>query len=141
MNSTNVYLTFDGDGREALTFYAKCLGGEPNFVTFAQGPPDIAAMGTDTPDRILHAELHSGPVVLMASDTMPGMSFQKGNNFSIAIACDSLAEMEQMFGALGDGGKVTMAMHDAFWGGRFGMLTDRFGIQWMLSHRTPGQHS
>jgi len=141
MNATNVYLTFNGNCREAMTFYATCLGGEPNFTTFAQGPPEIAAMGKDAPDRILHGELHSGPVKLMASDTMPGMAFQAGNNFSIAIHCDTLAEMERLFGALSAGGKVTMAMHDAFWGGRFGMLTDRFGISWMLTYRAPGQHS
>ncbi len=141
MNATNIYLNFDGNCREAMTFYGKCLGAEPGFTTFAQGPPDVAAMAKDTPDRILHTELHSGPVVLMASDTMPGMVFQAGNNFSIAIMCDTLAEMERLFAALSEKGKVTMAMHDAFWGGRFGMLTDRFGIQWMLSYRAPGQHS
>ena len=92
-------------------------------------------MAKATPDRILHAELHSGPVVLMASDTMPGMPFHRGSNFHISITCDSLAEMERMFAALSAGGTVTMAMHDAFWGGRFGMLTDQFGIGWMLSFR------
>jgi len=141
MNATNIYLTFEGNCRQAMTFYGKCLGGEPNFTTFAQGPPDIAAMGTDAPDRILHTELHSGPVVLMASDTMPGMAFHRGNNFSISLTCDTLAEMERLFAALGEKGSTTMAMHDAFWGGRFGMLRDQFGISWMLSYRTPGQHS
>lgn len=141
MKATNVYLTFDGNCREAMTFYGKCLGGEPSFTLASAGPPEIAAMAKDAPDRILHSELHSGPVVLMASDTMPGMRFHPGNNFSISITCDSLAEMERMFPALGEGGKVTMAMHDAFWGGRFGMLTDRFGISWMLSYRAAGQHA
>jgi PhnB protein len=141
MTSTNIYLTFDGDCREAMTFYGKCLAAEPNFTTFAQGPPDVAAMAKDAGERILHVELHSGPVVLMASDTMPGMVFHKGNNFSIAIACEALGEMERLFAALSENGTVTMAMHDAFWGGRFGMLTDQFGIQWMLSYRAPGQHS
>jgi PhnB protein len=141
MNATNIYLSFDGNCRQAMTYYGKCLAGEPNFTTFAQGPPDIAAMAQDAPDRILHAELHSGPVVLMAADTMPGMPHHPGNNFSISITCETLAEMERLFAALGDGGAVTMAMHDAFWGGRFGMLRDRFGISWMLSYRAPGQHS
>jgi PhnB protein len=141
MNATNIYLTFDGNCREAMTFYGKCLEAEPNFTTFSAGPPDIAAMAKDAPDRILHGELKSGPVVLMASDTMPGMPFQAGSNFSISITCDTQAEMERLFAALGESGKVTMAMHDAFWGGRFGMLLDRFGISWMLSYRAPGQHS
>ena len=135
MNATNIYLTFDGNCREAMAFYGKCLGGEPNFTPFSSGPPEVSAMAKATPDRILHAELHSGPAVLMASDTMPGMPFHRGRNFHISITCDSLAEMERMFAALSAGGTVTMAMHDAFWGGRFGMLTDQFGIGWMLSFR------
>ena len=71
----------------------------------------------------------------MASDTMPGMPFQRGNNFSISVACESMPEMEKLFAALGENGHVTMPMHDAFWGGRFGMLTDQFGTSWMLSFR------
>lgn len=141
MNATNIYLTFDGNCREAMTFYGKCFGAEPGFTPFSAGPPEIAVAAKTAPERILHTELKSGPVVLMASDTMPGMAFQKGNNFSISITCDTLAEMERLFTALSANGKVTMAMHDAFWGGRFGMLTDQFGVSWMLSFRAPGQHS
>jgi PhnB protein len=133
--STNVYLTFDGNCREAMTFYAKCLGGEPGFTPFSSGPPEVAEFAKAAPDAILHSELHTGPMVLMASDCPPGMPFQKGNNFSISISCGSLQEMEKLFAALSEGGSVIMAMHDAFWGGRFGMLKDRFGISWMLSFR------
>ena len=86
-------------------------------------------------DRILHAELASGPVVLMASDGMPGSPFVKGTNFSISLTCESQEEMERIFAALSESGQVTMPMGDVFWGGRFGMLTDRFGISWMLSFR------
>jgi len=135
MNATNVYLTFDGNCREAMTFYGKCLQAEPNFTPFSSGPAEVAAAAKATPDRILHTELKSGPLVLMASDTMPGMAFQRGDNFHISISCDSLAEMERLFAALSANGMVTMAMHDAFWGGRFGMFTDQFGIGWMLSFR------
>jgi PhnB protein len=87
----------------------------------------------------LHAELTSGPVALMASDTLPGMSFHQGNNFSICIDCETQPEMERLFAALSENGEVTMPLHDAFWGGRFGMLTDQFGISWMLSFRAPRQ--
>ena len=135
MKATNIYLTFDGNCREAMTFYGKCLGAEPGFTTFAEGPSEVAAMAKGAGERILHTELHSGPVVLMASDLMAGMRFHPGNNFSISLSCDSLAEMERVFAALGEGGAVRMAMHDAFWGGKFGMLVDRFGVSWMLSFR------
>ena len=141
MKTTNIYLNFDGNCREAMTFYGKCLQAEPGFTPFSAGPPEMPAITKTAPDRILHSELASGPVVLMASDTLPGMTLQQGNNFSISITCESEAEMERLFAALTENGKVTMPMHDAFWGGRFGMLTDQFGISWMFSFREPGQHS
>ena len=131
MKAANTYLTFDGDCKDAMTFYGKCLGAEPNLTSFSAGPPEMAAMVKDLPDRILHAEVASGAVVLMASDSMPGSPFVKGTNFSISLSCESQAEMERIFTALSEGGQVTMPMDDVFWGGRFGMLTDRFGISWM----------
>jgi len=137
MKTTNTYLTFDGNCREAMKFYGKCLQGEPNFTPFSAAPPEMAEMAKGAPDRILHAEVASGPVVVMASDTLPGMPFQQGNNFSISLTCDSEQEMQRVFAALSEDGKVTMPLHDAFWGGRFGMLTDQFGINWMLSFRAP----
>jgi PhnB protein len=135
MTASNVYLNFDGNCREAMAFYGKCFETEPGFTPFSAGPPEMLEAAKSVPDRILHSELHSGPMVLMASDTLPGMPFQQGNDFSISISCGSLAEMERLFAALGENGKVIMPMHDAFWGGRFGMLTDQFGVRWMLSFR------
>jgi PhnB protein len=85
-----------------MTFYGRCLAGEPNFTPFSAGPPEVSAQAKDTPDRILHAELASGPVVLMASDTLPGMPFQLGNNFSICLDCESQAEMDKVFNALSE---------------------------------------
>ena len=135
MKQSNIYLTFDGNCREAMTFYGECFQAEPNYTTFSSAPPEYAAAAKTAPDRILHTELASGPVVLMASDTMPGMPFRQGNNFSISLTCESEAELQRLFKALSEGGNVTMQLHNAFWGGRFGMLTDRFGISWMLSFR------
>lgn len=135
MKQANTYLSFDGNCREAMAFYGKCLQAEPNLTSFSAGPPEIAAQAKTAPDRILHAELASGPVVLMASDIPPGRPFHRGNNFSISISCETQAEMDRLFAALSERGKVTMPVHDAFWGGRFAMLTDRFGISWMLSFR------
>ena len=139
MKGTLTYLNFDGNCREAMTFYGRCLAGEPNFTPFSAGPPEVAAQAKNAADRILHAELASGPVVLMASDTLPGMAFQQGNNFSICLDCESQAEMDKVFSTLGENGEVTMPLHDAFWGGRFGMLTDQFGISWMFSFRAASE--
>lgn len=135
MIATNTYLHFDGDCREAMNFYGQCLGAEPNFTPYSAGPSDLIAAAPDAAERILHAEFTSGPVVLMASDVLPEMPFQRGNNFSISIACESEEELTRLFQAFGDGGQVKIALHDAFWGGRFGMLTDRFGIHWLFTYR------
>ncbi len=135
MKAANTYLHFDGNCREAMTFYGHCLQAEPNFTPYSAGPADVAEMAKSAPERILHAQFASGPVVLMASDMPPGWPCNQGNNFAISIDCDSEEEMQRLFAELSKDGKVTMPVEDAFWGGRFGMLTDRFGISWMVSFR------
>jgi PhnB protein len=73
----------------------------------------------------------------MASDTMPGMPFQQGNNFSVSVHCESVEEIEKTFAALSEGGKAPMPLQDTSWGARFGMCTDRFGVQWMCNFEYP----
>jgi len=136
MKDLKTYLTFDGNCREAMQFYAKCLKGELQLVPFSDVPGDVPKQAKD---RIMHARLARRNAVVMASDTMPGMPFQQGNNFSIAIGCESQQEIEKLFAALGEKGKVTMPLQETFWAARFGMLTDRFGIQWMFNLDKPQQ--
>jgi PhnB protein len=129
------YLNFDGDARDAMTFYHQCLGGDLNIQTFKDARMDSHG-GSE--DRVIHANLmRKGGAFLMASDTMPGTPYKQGNNFSINIECDSVAEEETLFAALGEGGKVTMPLQDTFWNARFGMLTDRFGVSWMFNCELP----
>lgn len=129
------YLNFDGTTREAMTFYHHCLGGELSVMTFGDG-----GWG-DTPEeraRVVHARLENGQVVLMASDTtVYGAPFQPGNNVHLNVECASVEALESLYVALGEGGQAAMPPHDAFWGARFGMLIDRFGVQWMLNHERP----
>jgi PhnB protein len=129
------YLTFDGKTRDAMTFYQKALGGELNVQTFRDAKMDAPKGGED---RVIHANImQNGRAILMASDTMPGMPYTPGNNFSISVECESVLEEERLFAALGDGGKVTMPLQDTFWGAHFGMVTDRFGINWMFNAELP----
>ena len=134
MKSMNVYLNFDGNCREAMQFYAKCLDGELHLMTFADAPFDSPK---EAKDRILHAKLTKGAVVLMASDTMPGMAFERGNNFSVSIDCDNAQEVDKLFAAIGDKGKVTMPVQDTFWNAHFGMVVDKFGVGWMFNYDKP----
>ncbi len=136
MKQLNTYLMFDGNCREAMKFYEKCLGGELHLVKFSETPGDAPKEGGD---RIMHARLAKGAAVLMASDTMPGMPLQRGNNFSIAVDCESVEETDKLFNALAEKGKITMPPQETFWAARFGMLMDQFGINWMLNFERPAQ--
>jgi PhnB protein len=136
MKDISTYLTFDGNCREAMEFYAKCLGADLYIMPFSEAPINVPA---EAKDRIMHARLAKGSAALMASDTMPGMSIQRGNNFSVTVGCESLEETERMFKALSENGNVTMALQETFWATRFGMLTDRFGINWMFNLEKPAQ--
>lgn len=134
MKEIITYLNFDGNCREAMTFYGRCLEAEAHMMPFSETNMDFPK---EAKDRIMHANLSKGPATLMASDTMPGMPFKQGNNFSVCISCESLQEIEKLFTALGENGKVTMPLQDTFWGARFGMLTDQFGINWMFNFEKP----
>lgn len=139
MNQVNPYLNFDGNCREAMNFYANCFGAELQMMPFSQAPAEVP-VPPGANDRILHARLSKGPFVLMASDCPPGMPLEQGNNFSIALHCDNAQEIDKIFGALGKKGKVLMPLGETFWAQRFGMLTDQFGINWMLSLNKPQQN-
>lgn len=134
MKAIQTYLNFDGDTREAMTFYQKCLDAELFLQTYSDAklePPPGAE------DRVIHARVQKGSAILMASDTMPGTPYQQGNNFAVMVDCENTAEIEKLFAAFGVGGKVTMPLQDTFWGARFGMLTDRFGVAWMFNCDLP----
>jgi PhnB protein len=129
------YLSFDGTCREAMAFYRECLGGEYFQMTFAEGEgPGQFQVPEEAKDRLLHAALKKGDFLLMASDAMPGMPFAVGNNVAVMLVCDSDEEVDTLFEKMKAGGREVMVPGDAFWGARFAMLTDRFGINWMLSH-------
>src|SRR5687768_397198 len=115
MKELNTYLVFDGNTREAMNFYKTCLGAELELTSFsdAKGQTEFPP---EARDRIIHARLTKGSAVLMTSDTLPGMPFQKGNNFSININCESRQEIERLFAAFSVNGKVTMPLQDMFWG-------------------------
>jgi PhnB protein len=135
MKAINPYLNFDGQTREAMTFYARCLDSDLYLQTFKEA-------GMDTPgadDRVLHARLSKGgaSTVLMASDSQPGMPVQGGNYAWLSIDCDDENEQDRMFGALSEGGSVVMPLAKQFWGARFGMLRDKYGIGWMLNCELP----
>ena len=133
----STYLTYDGNAREAFTFYQQVLGGNLELMTFAQAP-EAEQFPAEYHERIMHACLDLGESTLMASDTLPGDTCGGGpyegiKGCSISLHPTSVAEAEQLFAALGERGTVIMPLEKTFWAERFGMLTDRFGLSWMVN--------
>jgi len=133
----STYLTYDGNAREAFTFYQQVLGGNLELMTFAQAP-EAEQFPAEYHERIMHACLDLGESTLMASDTLPGETCGGGpyegiKGCSISLHPSSVAEAERLFAALGEGGTVIMPLEKTFWAERFGMLTDRFGLSWMVN--------
>jgi PhnB protein len=138
MTQLNPYLAFDGNCREAMTFYQQCLGGELSIQSVAESAvsKDFAA---GDQNKIMHAYLNSNGVVLMGSDVleMGGSAPDKlvqGNVITLCLNCSSEDEIKTLFSKLSSGGKVTHQLENTFWGAVFGQLTDRFGIDWMLNY-------
>jgi len=131
-NALNVYLTFDGDCRAALDFYAKAFGVEfPDVMTMDQYPD--GGIAREDEGRIMHAELPVFGGRLMASDCASGSDFVKGTNVAITLGTSDRDEIERVFAALADGGRITMPLGKTFFSELYGMVTDRFGITWQLS--------
>jgi PhnB protein len=84
-------------------------------------------------DKVMHASFVAGDVKFMASDGQPGPGTDGEDDIALSLATNDAAEGERVFAALAEGGKVSMPLEEVFWGGKFGSLTDRFGVQWMVS--------
>lgn len=133
ISNLNPYLNFDGNGAQAVKLYESALGAKVETISRFGDVPDVPA-APEHKDRVMHAVLRLGAEgVIMLSDTMPGMPFVKGTNAYVALHFDDVADMEQKFQALAQGGQVGMPLNDTFWGARFGMLTDAFGVNWMFN--------
>ncbi len=129
MKALNPYLTFDGNAREAMQFYAGAFRAELH-VSDAREMPNCPPAHAG---KVLHARLEGGPLLLMASDNLSDRVFDPGNNIWLSLDCSTAEEQTRLFGALSDGGTVVMPLQDTFWAAHFGMLIDRFGIHWMLN--------
>ena len=139
MASVNVYLNFDGNCEEAFTFYKSVFGGEfPYIGRFGEMPPQegMPPLPEEMRNKIMHVSLQiSKETSIMGSDTGGewASSFKQGNNFSISINAETKDEADKLFNGLSTGGTITMPMDKTFWGDYFGMFTDKFGINWMVS--------
>lgn len=133
MRAFHIYLNFDGNTRDAMTFYKQALGAELEIQSFA----DVHMEMPGAENRTVHARLSKGNAIIMASDTMPGQPLTQGNNAHVSVDCETIEETDRFFAALSEGGTVTMPLDKTFWNAYFGMLTDKFGVNWMFNCELP----
>jgi PhnB protein len=129
------YLFFDGKCEEALNFYKEVFGGTIEGLShWGEMPPNAGGpeVTAETANRVMHANFRSSGVSFMASDASPNKVYGEGP-ISLSVSSSDLAEAERVFNTLAAGGNVEMPMTDTFWGAKFGMLTDKYGIDWMVS--------
>jgi len=133
MTQLSPYINFDGSCRQAMHFYKACLGGELHLQTIA-GSPIEGQCPAAIRDQILHSTLINQGIFLMGSDLQGPVAFLQGNNIAISVNCSSEEEITSFFTKLSVGGTIMDPLKKQFWGGLFGVLTDKFGIRWMFNY-------
>lgn len=126
----NPYLTFNGNARAAMRFYATVFGGELHLSTFGQyGTKDAAFR-----NKVMHAMIETDQgFTLMASDLAPGMEYSPGNTITISLSGDDADTLRGYWKRLSRGGEVTMPLEKQMWGDEFGQCVDKFGVAWMVN--------
>lgn len=130
----HAYLFFNGCCEEAVQFYQRALGAQVDMLMRFSESPDTPPPGMVPPgwdNKVMHTSFHIGDTMVMASDGTEGQS--KFAGFSLSLSLKTAAEVDRMFAALADGGSVQMPPQKTFWSERFGMLTDRSGVSWMVT--------
>ena len=129
----NPYLNFQGNTREAFTYYADVFGGTPDFSTY--GELELEDMPAD---GVMHAELKTDHFTIMAADAMPGSEEQwGGTRIYLAFMGDDLATLRGWFDRLGADGQVGQPLHEEAWGDIYGDVKDKFGIEWLFNISQP----
>jgi PhnB protein len=138
MEPITPYLNFNGNAAEALAFYAKAFDGAVTFSqTFGDAPPMEGADET-AKDKIMHAIFQAGSLTFMVSD-VPGNAEKvvAGTNTQLSLNFKHEEDIDRVFTAMSEDAHITMPLQDTFWGAKFGMLTDKFGISWMFNFDRP----
>ncbi len=127
----NPYLSFNGQCEAAFRFYEKALGGKLEIMTHGNSPA-CDHVPAEWHSKVMHACLTVGDQLLMGSDSPP--EYQEPlSGFSVSLHFKDVAEGEHMFNTLAEGGAVRMPFAETFWAAGFGMLTDQFGVPWMIN--------
>ena len=127
----NPYLNFRDNTREVMEFYRSVFGGKLDISTFKEYQ---ASQDPSEDDKVMHSVLEAeNGIVIMASDTPNSMDYSSGSNISMSLTGDDEAELRGYFEKLKAGGTETMPLEKAPWGDIFGMVRDRFGVDWLVN--------
>ena len=130
------YLLFQGQCEEAFRMYEKVLGGKIQMILPYEGSPMAQHAPADWGKKVMHASLDAGGFWLYGTDVIPSQ-FKTPQGMSITLDIEKASEAERVFAALAEGGRVKMALQETFWAERYGDVTDRFGIPWMVNCAKP----
>lgn len=127
----NPYLNFRDNARDAMEFYRSVFGGDLQMQTFKEFN---ASEDPSEDNKIMHSQLEAdNGIMFMAADTPNSMEYRPGTNMNMSLSGDSEEELRDYYEKLSDGGTTVMPLEKAPWGDTFGMVTDRFGINWMVN--------
>ncbi len=126
------YINFGGNAEEAMNFYAAALGGSIASIQ-RYGDSPVPA-DEDYKQKVLHGRLTFGDNLIMISDVFKGQEVSVNGNIQLSIDVIEGEQIDTVFNRMAEGGQVTMPLEDTFWGARFGMLKDRFGVAWMFNY-------
>jgi PhnB protein len=129
--SIQPYLIFNGRCEEAVEFYRKALGAEVVLLLRFKDSPDPSMITPGAENKVMHATLKIGDTIVFASDgrCQAGSGF---SGFSLSLAVKTEADTDRFFAALADGGQIQVPLAKTFFSSRFGVVTDRFGVSWMV---------
>ena len=134
MPQLHPYLSFDGTCTQAMKFYERVFGGKLDaLITYAQAPMGDRPIPPSHANRIMHAHLSHPDFSLMAGDAPPGTPYTGIQGVMLALTYPTADEARRIFGALAEGGKITMPLRETFWADAFGMVTDRYGTPWGIN--------
>jgi len=131
MKEFNPYISFPGNCKEALDFYKKIFKGTIKQVMYYKDSP--METPEDYKNKIMHSDFVGDKVRLMAADAPPGQPIAHGYNITLYLGFADPKEQTTLFKKLSEGGQIIMPLEDQFWGARFGILVDKFGISWMFN--------
>jgi PhnB protein len=131
----NIYLYFNGNAEEAMNFYRNALGG--NIVTISRYGDAPMPSSDNWKNKVMHGVLNAAGTTIFFSDSNEGHDVKFGDNFSVSLNFQSEDEIDEAFAAISAGGKITMPLADQFWGAKFGMCLDKFGVNWMFNWDKP----